>query len=161
VIKTEILDSDQGGLTTMNSNNSKKRGFTIIEILMVLTLLGLVFSFVGGKLFSSFSQGQVRATRLAIKKLEGSLDRFRLDCNFYPTTEQGLAALGTAPTSGRQCPNYDPSGYLDGRRTPPKDPWDRDFLYTSDGLDYEIKSLGADGLEGGEGERADISSRDE
>jgi len=146
----------------MTSSKKNKKGFTIIEILLVMVLLGLVASFLGRNIFSSFSRGQVNAAKLAIKRVEGDLDRFRLDCNFYPTTEQGLAALANAPTSGRQCPNYDPSGYQGGKKAAPKDPWGNAFVYTNDdGLNYEIKSLGADGVEGGEGENADISSKDE
>jgi general secretion pathway protein G len=136
-----------------------KHGFTLIEILLVLTLLGLVASFLGGKIFSQFGRGRVQSAKLLIKKVEGDLDRFRLDCNFYPYTDQGLQALVTAPSVGRQCPNYDPSGYI---KSVPKDPWGNEFAYKcDDGLNYEIISYGADGMPGGEGENADISSRDE
>ena len=144
------------------NKNKLKSGFTIIEILLVMVLLGLVASFLGRNIFSSFSKGKVQSAKLLIKRVEGDLDRFRLDCNFYPYTDQGLSALGTPPSAGRQCPSYDPNGYLGGKKVAPKDPWGNDFLYTNeDGLNYEIKSLGADGVEGGEGENKDISSKDE
>lgn len=139
-------------------------GFTIIEILLVLVLLGMVATFMGRNIFSSASRGKVQGTKIAIKQLEGDLDRFRLDCNFYPTTDQGIQALISAPTSGRTCSNYDPSGYLGGggKKSLPKDPFNNPFVYTcEDGLNYEIKSLGADGIEGGEDANADISSNDE
>jgi general secretion pathway protein G len=144
--------------------NRKSNGFTIIEILLVLVLLGMVATFMGRNIFSSASRGKVQGAKIAIKQLEGDLDRFRLDCNFYPTTEQGLKALISAPTTGRTCPNYDPNGYLGGggKKKLPKDPWDNDFVYRcDDGLNYEIISLGSDGLEGGEGDAADISSNAE
>ncbi|NCN40895.1 type II secretion system major pseudopilin GspG [bacterium] len=149
----------KNNIKVLNPSFKSKKGFTLIEILLVITLLGLVASFFGGKIFSSFGRGQRQSARILVKKLEGDLDRFRLDCNFYPYTAQGLAALKTAPSSGRQCPNYDPSGYID---SVPKDPWGFEMQYTcDDGLNYEIKSLGADGIEGGEGDNADISSSDE
>ena len=152
-------------MKTINHNQStttlkkSKKGFTLIEILLVLTLLGIVMSFVGGKIFSSFGKGQVQSAKILLKRLEGDLDRFRLDCNFYPYTAQGLEALKAAPSAGRQCPNYDPNGYV---KNVPKDPWGTDFVYScDDGLNYEIKSLGADTKEGGEGPNADISTSDE
>jgi general secretion pathway protein G len=127
-----------------------------------MVLLGLVASFLGRNIFSSFSKGQVNAAKLTIKRIEGDLDRFRLDCNYYPYTDQGLAALVAPPTTGRPCPSYDPNGYQGGKKTLPKDPWGKEFVYTcEDGLNYEIKTLGADGVEGGEGDNADISSKDE
>ena len=144
--------------------NKKLNGFTIIEILLVLVLLGMVATFMGRNIFSSASRGKIQGAKIAIKQIEGDLDRFRLDCNFYPTTEQGLQALIAAPSAGRQCPNYDPSGYLGGggKKKLPKDPWNNDFVYRcEDGLNYEIISLGADAMEGGEGDAADISSNDE
>ncbi len=142
-----------------NINQKSRGGFTLIEILLVLTLLGIVASFFGGKIFSTFGRGQTQSARILVKKLEGDLDRFRLDCNFYPYTDQGLAALKSAPSAGRQCPNYDPNGYV---KSVPKDPWGHEFEYScDDGQNYEIKSLGADGIEGGEGNNADIASSDE
>ena len=138
-----------------------KNGFTLIEILLVLALLGLVFSILGKRVFSGFSRGKVQATKIQIKQLEGDMDRYRLDCNFYPTTEQGLKALVEKPTAGKDCKNYDPAGYNGGKKAPPTDAWGNDFQYTSDGLTYTIKSLGADGVEGGEADAADISSADE
>lgn len=140
------------------ATKKKQKGFTIIEILLVLALLGMVASFVLGDAFDSFGQGQVQAAKIQIKRIEGELDRFRLDCNYYPYTGQGLEALVNAPSSGRQCPNYSPKGYI---KKVPKDPWDNDFVYTcEDGANYTIVSLGADGQEGGEGDNADISSED-
>jgi len=145
----------------MEKTNNKK-GFTIIEILLVMVLIGMVASFLGRKIFAGFAQGQVNAAKLSIKRIEGDLDYFRLDCNFYPYTDQGLAALATQPTVGRACPSYNPVGYMGGKKAVPKDPWGKDFEYScEDGLNYEIKSLGADGVEGGEGDNKDISSKDE
>ena len=80
-----------------------KNGFTLIEILLVLALLGLVFSILGKRVFSGFSRGKVQATKIQIKQLEGDMDRYRLDCIFYPTTEQGLKALVEKPTAGKDA----------------------------------------------------------
>ena len=142
--------------------NQFRKGFTLIEILLVLSLLGIVFSIVGRKVFSSFGRGKAKATVLQIKQLEGSLDQYRADCGAYPTTDQGLAALVTQPTAGRGCKDYNPEGYLGGSKKPPTDAWGADFQYTcEDGRHYVIKSLGDGGLEGGEGNERDISSADE
>ncbi len=145
---------------TLNSKLKNKKGMTLIEIMLVLVLVGFVVSFFAKDLFSVFTSGNIKATRLAIKSLQSQLDYFRLDCNFYPTTEQGLEALLTAPTAGRQCPNYAPKGYLSGAKKVPIDPWGSPFKYESNGQEYTIKSLGSDGQEGGDGEGADISSAD-
>ena len=143
-------------------SKQKQHGFTLIEIMIVLALLGLVFSIVGRRVVGGLFRGQRQAAKIQIKQIEGDLDRYRLDCNFYPTTDQGMAALHTKPSAGRSCPNYDPAGYLAGSKNSPKDPWGTEYKYTSDdGLTYEIKSFGRDGKEGGEGEDSDISSADE
>lgn len=138
-----------------------RKGFTLLEIMIVLVLLGLVASIVLKNL--NPNRGKIQAVKIQIKQLESSLDRFKLDCNFYPTTEQGgLKALIEKPGAGRSCPNYDPEGYLDRKKSVPKDPWGVEFAYEcTDGQNYVIKSLGPDGTEGGEGQNADISSADE
>jgi general secretion pathway protein G len=139
-------------------NFKSRKGLTLIEILLVLVLIGFVFSIIGGRVFNSFGRGQKDAAKLLIAKLQQDLDRYRFDCNRYPGTEQGLAALVSAPSGGTTCANYDPAGYL---KKIPKDPWQHDFVYScDDGINYEIKSLGADGAEGGEDANADISSKD-
>lgn len=145
------------------SNNRRRRqGFTLIEILLVLSLLGLVFSLLGGKVFSAFGKGKISAAKIQIKQIESALDRYRAECSFYPTTDQGLAALVSAPTSGRQCKDYDPEGYLNGAKKVPVDPWGTEFKYTCDnGVNYTLVSFGPDGVEGGEGRDKDLSSADE
>ena len=136
---------------------------TLIEILLVLALLTFVFSILGRRVFSGFSRGQVQTTKIQIKQLEGDLDRYRLDCNRYPTTDQGLKALIEKPEIPPECKNYDPAGYLSSKsKNVPTDAWGNPFVYQcDDGINYVIKSLGADGVEGGEGEKADFASNDE
>jgi len=140
-------------------NKNKKYGFTLVEIMLVLALLGLIMTLVGPRIVGALFSGQSKAVKIQIKQIESYLDRYQLDCNFYPTTEQGLVALIEKPSSGRGCPNYSPSGYMPGKKVP-QDPWGNDYVYESDGLNFTLKSLGKDGAEGGEGENADISSED-
>lgn len=142
-------------IETPTAPRNRRAGMTLIEILMVLALLGLVLSIIGKSVFSSFSKGKVNAARIQIKQLEGDLDRYRLDCNKYPSTQEGLKALMENPGS---CKDWDTQKYTKNI----KDPWGAEFVYTcDDGLNYKITSLGADGKEGGEGEAGDISSSDE
>ncbi len=130
-------------------------GFTLLEILMVLALLGIVIGVVAPRVKSSFSTGQVRTTKLQIKQLEGILERYRIDCNGYPDTLDALLAQGDDPA----CPNKDPSGYFDGKKKLPVDAWGKPFEYEKQSNNaYVIKSLGEDNLPGGEGNSKDISS---
>ncbi len=147
----------------MQSHQKQRRaGFTLIEILLVLTLLGIVASLLAPRVFSGLGRGKISATKIQIKQLEGNLDRYRIDCNRYPTTDQGLQALIEKPAGGAQCKNYDPNGYNDGKKKVPSDAFGNEFKYVcEDGQKYQIISLGADGVEGGDGENKDISSADE
>lgn len=134
-----------------------QKGFSLIEILIALTLLAIAGTFVVGQFMDSLYEGQVKSTKIQMSNLEGLLKEFRRKCNFYPTSEQGLEALVTKPTSGRECKDYPPNGFIDGDL--PKDPWDNDFVYESDGRSYNIFSYGADAEPGGEGNDADIYLR--
>ena len=134
-------------------------GMSLIEILIALTLMGIAGTFVAGKVYENLQEGQVSSTKIQIKALGDRLTEFRRDCNFLPTTDQGLDALIEKPTGGRECKRYAPSGYIkDGKI--PKDPWDSEYIYESDGKSFTIISLGADNAEGGEGPDADINSKD-
>jgi general secretion pathway protein G len=134
-------------------------GMSLIEILIALTLLALAGTFVGGRVFEQLQEGKVSSARIQIKSLSDRLKEFRRDCNFLPTTDMGLDALVSKPEGGRECKRYAPGGYIEGGKVP-LDPWDSEFIYESDGKTFEIKSLGADNAEGGEGSDADISSKD-
>jgi general secretion pathway protein G len=138
---------------------ASQKGMSLIEILIALTLMGIAGTFVAGKVYENLQQGQVQAAKIQIKSLSDRLKEFRRDCNFLPDTTQGLDALLEKPTGGRDCKRYAPGGYIDGGKVP-LDPWDSEYLYESDGKTFEIKSLGADNAEGGEGADADISSKD-
>jgi general secretion pathway protein G len=132
-----------------------QKGFSLIEILIALTLLALAGTFVVGKFFDSLYEGQKSSTMIQMSNIEARLKEFKRKCGFYPMSEQGLDALVNKPTGGRECKDYPSSGFIEGDQVP-KDPWDNDFIYESDGKTVNIYSYGADGEAGGEGNDADI-----
>lgn len=133
-------------------------GMTLIEMLIVITLIGIVMGLVGLNVTKRLDEGKVSTTKIQIKQLGVALDDFRRVCGFYPTTEQGLDALIRQP-SGRECKGYDPEGFLKAKKVP-NDAWNNPFIYLSDGNKLSIKSLGQDKAEGGEGVAKDISSEE-
>lgn len=136
-----------------------RAGFTLLEIMVVIVILGLLAALVVPKLIGRTEEAKRTQTRIQIKNLEQALQLFKLDNGFYPGTEQGIEALVRAPEIGRVPKNYRKGGYLD---RVPKDPWGNVYVYVSPGTqgDYDITSYGADGVPGGEGEDADINSWD-
>ena len=149
-----MKNSKFGIFITMIRGNT---AFTLTEMLIVIALIALVGSFVASNIIGKYNRAKVDATRIQMKNIGVILDQFRLDCGFYPLSEQGLDALTQKPAGGRECKNYDPEGYIKGGKVP-KDGFNNDFLYSSDGNKYEITSLGNDGKEGGEGLDKDIKS---
>jgi general secretion pathway protein G len=142
------------------SRVSSCAGFTLLEIMVVIVILGLLAALVVPKLIGRTEEAKQTQTRLQIKNIEQALQLFKLDNGFYPGTEQGIEALVRAPEIGRVPKNYRKGGYLD---RVPKDPWGSEYVYVSPGTngDYDITSYGADEAPGGEGEDADINSWDE
>ncbi|MBF0236927.1 MAG: type II secretion system major pseudopilin GspG [SAR324 cluster bacterium] len=136
----------------------KPSGFSFIEIMVVIIILGLLAGLVGVSLFDSAAQARVDTTKTQIKGLETALDLYRLHNSRYPSTDQGLDALLKKPEVGVPPRNWN-GPYLRSKNMP-KDGWAADFKYVSDGKDYEIISLGADGAEGGTDNDADINSKD-
>ena len=135
------------------------RGFSFIEVLVVIIILGLLSGIVGVYLFDSAEQAKADATKTQIKWLETALDLYRLHNSRYPTSEQGLEALLSKPEVG-VIPDSWNGPYLRGKNLP-KDGWNNDFRYTTqNGKDYEIISMGADGVEGGSDLDEDINSTD-
>lgn len=131
--------------------NARRNGFTIVELLVVVIILGLLSAFLVPNLFKKLGQAKSGIAKGQIGTIEGALEQFAIKCDRYPSTDEGLAALITAPAG---LEDKWGSRYLKPSQI--NDPWDRPFIYetTSDG--YNIISLGADGVEGGEGENADI-----
>jgi len=139
----------------LNSNS----GFTLIEIMVVIVILALLAALVGPKLIGRSDDARVADAKVQIRNIETALKLYKLDSSAFPTTEQGLAALITKPTVGSIPKNYKSEGYLESKKLP-KDPWSNDYIYLSPSEhgDYEICSLGSDGVKGGEGKAADICS---
>lgn len=134
-------------------------GFTLVEMLIVITLIGFITAMVTGNVMARFGRAKVDNTKIAMRNLTLVLDDYKRECNFYPTTDQGLQALIQAPTVEPLCKNYLPEGYLKDKRVP-KDSWDSEYIYESDGRKFVLKSFGADKKEGGEGNDKDLSSDD-
>ena len=130
-------------------------GFTLIEMLVVLAIIGLLVGLVAPRVFNQLAEAKVRATRIQIENFANTLDLFFLDAGRYPTTAEGLNALTSRP-GGLATWN---GPYLKGT-TVPKDPWNNPYVYRSpgQGRPFEIVSLGADGREGGVDGAADILS---
>ncbi|MBI4212424.1 MAG: type II secretion system major pseudopilin GspG [Deltaproteobacteria bacterium] len=134
------------------------RGMTLIEIMVVITILGLIATVVTVNVIGRLDEAKVDTAKTQIKSFEDALEHFRRDAGFYPSTEQGLQALVEKPSIGRIPKRFALKGYL---KSIPKDPWGCDFTYYSPGLqghEFEIYSLGADCQEGGEALDADIPS---
>lgn len=129
------------------------RGFSLIEILIALTLLGIAGTFVASQIFQQLQEGRVSAAKIQMNGYKQALMDFKRKCAFYPSTEQGLDALVSKPSGGRECRSYPPSGFIERIE---RDPWDFDYVYESDGRKFSIYSTGADGVEGGEGDDQDI-----
>jgi general secretion pathway protein G len=130
------------------------RGFTLLELLVVMVIIGLLVGYVAPKYFSQIGKSEVKAARSQIDALEKSLDMYRLDTGHYPAAEQGLAALVQAPSGETKW-----SGpYLS--KGVPNDPWGNAYIYKIPGSagDYDLISYGKDGKPGGDAENADISN---
>ena len=133
------------------------RGFTLIEIMVVLIIIGLLAGIVVPRLMGRTEEAKRTKTAVQIKNLQSSLDLYKLDSGVYPSTDQGLQALVEKPAVGEMPNNWKEGGYIDKI---PKDPWGSNYVYISPGVhgDYDLYSYGADGEEGGEGRNADIQS---
>jgi general secretion pathway protein G len=131
-----------------------QRGFTLLELLVVMVIIGLLAGYVGPRFFSQIGKSEVKAARAQIDALEKALDQFRLDNGRYPTTEEGLKALVERPSTTSKW-----SGpYL--KKAVPLDPWERPYIYKSPGEhgEYDLSSLGKDGQAGGTEEATDITN---
>lgn len=136
---------------------TRAKGFTLLELLVVMVIIGLLAGYVGPRYFSQIGKTERSTARAQIEGLSRALDTYRLDVGHYPTTEQGLAALSTAPANEAKWAGP----YL--QKGLPADPWGRAYVYrqpsATAGQDYDLMSLGKDGQAGGEGDAADVSYR--
>ncbi len=130
------------------------RGFTLLELLVVMVIIGLLAGYVGPKYFAQIGKSEVKVARAQIDSLGKSLDQFRLDTGHYPTSEEGLVSLTTRPANE---PKWD-GPYLS--KAVPMDPWGSAYIYKFPGEhgDYDLVSNGKDGQPGGVGEAADVTS---
>lgn len=128
---------------------NRLKGFTLIELLIVMAILGMLVALVGPALFGNLDKGKVSAAGSQISMLEAALDSYRLDIGRYPDTLLSLVENDDDEDS------WD-GPYLSRADEVPLDPWDNEFVYSRDGREFSLVSLGADGVEGGEGPDADI-----
>ena len=133
--------------------HATQAGFTLIEIMVVVFILGLLVTLVAPRIIGRTDEARVTKAKADIKAIEDSLNMFKLDNGFYPSSAEGIGALVQAPPRAKR---FNPDGYLS---KVPVDPWGNEYVYGSDGRNVIIVSLGADGVEGGEGYNADIDSR--
>jgi len=136
---------------------AEQRGFTLLEVMVVVVILGILAALVVPKIISRPDEARVIAAKQDIASLQQALKLYRLDNQRYPTTEQGLQALVTKPTTAPIPPNWKAGGYVERL---PKDPWGNPYQYLNPGVrgEIDIISFGADGGSGGEGNDADIGS---
>ncbi|MCK7592777.1 type II secretion system major pseudopilin GspG [Pseudomarimonas salicorniae] len=134
-----------------------QRGFTLIEILVVVVILGILATIVVPRFLDKPDEARVARARTDIQALTTALNLYRLDNFAYPSTEQGLQALVSAPSGSPAAPNWRQGGYIDRL---PKDPWGGEYRYLSPGQrgDFDLYSFGADGQPGGDGAAADIGN---
>ncbi len=140
------------GYASASPSPGAARGFTLLELLVVMVIIGLLASYVGPRYFAQVGKSETKTARAQIDALEKALDEYRLDTGHYPSTEQGLAVLVTKPTNEPQW-----SGpYL--KKSIPPDPWGKPYLYKEPGdhSDYDLWSFGSDGQPGGDGNAADV-----
>jgi len=138
---------------------TKQRGFTLIELMVVIVILGILAGFIVPRIMGRPEEARRLKAKMQIQAIETALRLYKLDNGFYPTTEQGLQALVEPPSVGQLPKNWRQGGYLEKGKIP-KDPWGNDYVYISPGLhgDFDLSSYGADGQPGGEGENADINN---
>ena len=136
-------------------NRAGEEGFTLVEMLVVITIIGLIMGLIGPRVLNYLSESKVKAAKIQLQSFSSALDLFYLDAGRYPSTSEGLAAL-VQRTPGVAAWN---GPYLKGGSLP-NDPWNHPYLYRAPGerSPYEIISYGSDGQEGGSGIAADLST---
>lgn len=137
----------------------RRRGVTLIELLVVLAAIAILASVVGPSLFSNVGDAKVGAAKSQVELMTTALGSYRVDTDNFPTTEQGLQALRSLPTTGEAVRNWR-GPYL--TKVLPQDPWGRSYIYLSPGIanpaSFDLYTMGKDGKLGGTGENADITS---
>lgn len=144
-------------VSSRNPAGRVARGFTLIEIMVVVVIMGILAALIVPKLMGRTDDARIIAAKQNIATIMQALKMYKLDNQRYPTTEQGLQALVVKPTTGPDAPGWKTGGYIDKL---PNDPWGTPYQYLSPGIkgDIDVFSLGADGQPGGSGIDADIGS---
>lgn len=145
----------------MLKNRLNDRGFTLIELMVVMVILGILATFIVPRIMDRPEEARRVKARVQIVIIETALKMYKVDNGIYPSTEQGLEALIEAPTVGQLPKAWREKGYLEKGKVP-KDPWGNDYVYISPGLhhDFDLMSYGVDGQLGGEGNDADVCNWD-
>lgn len=135
------------------------RGFSFIELMVVMVILGILATYIAPRFMDKADDAKIVKARMDIAAIETGLKMYKLDNGFYPTTEQGLAALVEKPSIDPVPSKWNEKGYFEKGRLP-TDPWSRDYHYFSPGVndEFDIISYGADGVAGGKGKDRDINS---
>jgi len=143
----------------MNTLARKQTGFTLIEIMVVMVILGLLVAVVAPNILGRGEEARIGVAKTQIRNIANSLDLYKLDNFNYPSTEQGLDALVNEPSGSPEAKNWSKDGYLP---SVPVDPWGNEYQYVSPGSEgpYDLYSFGPDGKEGGSDEGEDISVHD-
>ncbi|MBN1473951.1 MAG: type II secretion system major pseudopilin GspG [Syntrophaceae bacterium] len=146
-------------MKTNRQNKKREHGFTLIELMVVIVILGVLAGLIIPRVMGRPDEARQAKAKIQMESMETALKLYKLDNGNYPTTEQGLKALVEAPTVGILPRNWRAGGYLEKGRVP-KDPWDNEFVYISPGThsDFDLICLGKDGEPGGEGFDADINN---
>ena len=141
---------------TMNPTFKSHNGFTLIEIMVVVVIIGLLAAIIAPNILGRSDQAKVTVARTQMKQIGNALDLYKLDNHHYPSTQQGLQALVNKPNGFPEAKNWNPDGYM---KAVPTDPWDTEYQYISPGADhpFDLFSYGSDGREGGDGTAADLS----
>jgi general secretion pathway protein G len=147
------------GTRNVSRQKQKKSGFTLLELMVVLVILGALIGLVAPNLLGRSDDAKVSVAKTQIRNVMSALSLYKLDNGTFPSTSQGLQALVTKPSGYPEAKNWKSGGYMPKL---PLDPWGNEFLYVSPGSDgdYDLLSLGSDGREGGEGDAADLSPSD-
>lgn len=144
----------KNGMLGMSATRAGSRGFTLLELLVVMVIIGLLAGFVGPKYFAQIGKSEVKVARAQLDALGKALDQYRLDVGHYPTTEQGLASLASPPSNEARWDGP----YL--QKAVPDDPWGNPYVFVMPGEhgEYDLMSYGRDGVPGGEGQAGDIAN---
>lgn len=141
-------------ITNKTFNSRIQHGFTLLELLVVMVIIGLLAGYVGPKYFAQIGKSETKTAKAQIDGLAKAIDQYRIDTGHYPSTESGLSALNTAPANE---PKWQ-GPYL--QKKVPDDPWGKPYLYKMPGEhgDYDLWTLGSDGVSGGSSEAVDVSN---